>query len=136
MKYFSKNKNRIRDVKRITVDEILAEDLVRFEVCDLKEDVRTFLYEIDVWERGKIYVSYGETYQIELDIPYNWNMLEEGNVFISGTFRIIGDRDDPEKFRVNKKYLEFIKIDHLDTYRDYVRELYTKALVGGSDSVK
>jgi hypothetical protein len=64
-------------IQRITVDEILSEDLIRFEVCDLKDDVENFLYEIDVWKKDKELMVNGETYEFELGIPYPWETIRK-----------------------------------------------------------
>jgi hypothetical protein len=115
-------------VQRITVDEILAEDIIRFEVCDLKENVFEFLYEIDVWGRGWGVVVKGDAYEMELGLPHPWDQLEEGDVFLLGCFEVVEEEGVPVCFRVNSERRRFLKIDEYDGFRDYVRELYSSVL--------
>ena len=126
----------IQLVQRITVDEILADNLIRFEVCDLSDDVKSFLYEASVWKKDEGLVVRGETYEVELGIPYPWDVLEEGQVFLFGNFEVIGDRDKPKEFRVNREKHEFLRIDQIDDFRDQLRTLYSEVLRMGERTVK
>jgi hypothetical protein len=115
-------------VQRITVDEILAEDLIRFEVCDLKDDVEKFLFENDVWKKDKELMINGDIYELELGIPYPWDMLKESQVFLFGRFEVIGDREDPQRFEVNLEKHDFFEIGYMDGFRDQLRKLYSEVL--------
>ena len=57
-----KPKSRVSPVQRITVDERLVDNMIRFEICELREGVENFAYEIDVWERGIGLIVNEDTY--------------------------------------------------------------------------
>jgi hypothetical protein len=129
-----KPKLRVSPVQRITVDERLADDMIRFEICELREGVEKFAYEIDVWERGIGLIVNEDAYGFDLGIPYPWDNLEEGDVFLIGGFEPVDDEDETDRYRVNPSIRGVLKIDHLDEYRDYLRALYSDVLRGGTRS--
>jgi hypothetical protein len=124
----STHRKRGTGVLRITIDNVLAEDLIRFEFCFLKKEVKDFLYELDVWEDGFEVVASGDTYDIEVGIPLSWDTLNPGQVFLFGAFEVIGDEEDPEKFIYKPKNEELFRIDNIHRYRNKIRQIYSDLL--------
>ncbi len=127
----------VRDspVKRITVDELLTDDLIRFEICKLREGLEFFSYEIDAWDRGTGVLVTEDSYYLDIGLLYEWHNLEEGDVFLLGNFEPNEDKEVKERFRVNPKKRGHLKIDQDDDYRDYLRALYSGALRRGTRNV-
>lgn len=121
-------KQRKKGVLRITIDSILADDLIRFEFCVLNEGVEEFLYELDVWDEGYDVLGRGGTYEFELGIPLSWDTLKEGQVFLYGEFEIIGDEKDPKRFKYSPGSETFLRIDNIPKFRDEVRKIYSDLL--------
>ena len=101
---------KIATVRMITVDERLAEDLIRLEICELinRDDSGEFKLEPEFWkdiaQEGEEIVarpfrpgkkSQKDLYTDLMSIPeeqvreFPWKDLEEGQVFLSGAFSII-----------------------------------------------
>jgi hypothetical protein len=131
MKAKSVKRKKSSLVQRITVDEIISEDLIRFEICDLKEGVPDFSYEIDVWERGYGLVVHGDAYGFELGIDYPWDLLEEGDVYLNGYFEVIIKNGEPVRFKVSPDKRRFLQINWYDGFNDYGRTLYSSVLRRG-----
>jgi hypothetical protein len=128
-------KKRDSPVKRITVDELLTDDLIRFEICELREGLEYFSYEIGAWDRGTGVLVTEESYYLDVGLLYEWHNLEEGDVFLLGNFEPNEDKDVKGRFRVNPTKRSHIKIDQDDDYRDYLRALYSEALRRGTRNV-
>ena len=123
-------------VRRITVDDQLTDDLIRLLICSLSEGVEEFSDLDTEWENeGEVYVR-PETYAQELDIPSSktqpWETFDEGQVFLSGEFEVIGDDEKaPEGFKVSPGRKEFLRIDNLKIFKEQVKRLYSDTLKGG-----
>ncbi|MFH1314554.1 MAG: hypothetical protein ABIJ00_15210 [Candidatus Eisenbacteria bacterium] len=122
-------------VRRITVDEKLFEDLIRLEVCnlvdgvDLFEDASRFWQEED--EDDDVLVG-PDNYADALGIPeslrtkFPWKDLKEGQVFLSGSFAMSGDKNKPHTYIVKNGANEFLRIDEIT--REEIKELYYQAI--------
>ena len=118
------------DVKRITVDEKLADDLFRFEVCTLKPGVKKFFDERGIWGDQQENLVRKRSYKRKLGIPQSWNTLKEGQVFLFGEFEIVGKRSEPEYFKISPGRKEFIRIDNKRKFRDKTKRTYSDLLTG------
>jgi len=121
-------------VRRITVDEQLADDLVRVVVCPLAQGVQEFFDRDEEWgEEEEVWVQ-RRTYAHDLGIPppkekdCPWEELSEGQVFLSGEFEIVGCRAAPECFRVSPGREEFLRIDGLEGFREGIKRIYSDLL--------
>ena len=123
-------------VQRITVDEKLADDLIRLMICPLGEGVKKDFDDVDkYWEEEEYecLVRPGDYFQ-KMSIPksreneWPWADLEEGRVFMSGQFKVVGDAGEPEKFTVSPGQHEFLSIDKLA--KKEIKRLYFDALKG------
>jgi hypothetical protein len=143
----------IPSVRRITVDEKLSDDLIRLEICTLKcwnDATGEFVDLPDDWlcsddayplacpSAGD---GAGRRYYVEfMGIPesmtgkYPWNSLHEGQVFLSGEFRI--ERSSEEgaesvRFFVSPGNSAFERID--DMVKRWTKTLYYEVIAGGSN---
>lgn len=121
-------------VRRITVDEQLADDLVRLLVCPLAQGVQEFFDRDEEWgEEEEVWVKRG-TYTQDLGIPpakekdCAWEELAEGQVFLSGEFEIVGCRAAPKYFKVSPGREEFLRIDGLEGFREGIKRIYSDLL--------
>jgi len=131
MKPDAKDSRKGVGVKRITVDEQLAEDLIRFEICSLNEGVEKFFDRVGIWGERKEELIRRTAYSRKLGIPLLWDTLKEGQVFLLGEFEIIGERTKPKHFKVSPGRKEFIRIDGLRKFRDKIKHTYSDLLARG-----
>lgn len=124
----TRQQKRKKGVFRVTVDNILADDVIRFEFCLLNPNVTTFLYQLDVWGEGYEVIAHGETYDQDLGFPLSWDTLAGGQVFLYGEFRIEGDPARPKQFIYTPGNDEFLRIDLLQGFRDEIRRTYSRIL--------
>ncbi len=136
-------KNRAHDrqdrvaVWRITVDEKLSEDYIRLLVSPLDSGVKDFSDEKDNWGRETIMFVQSENYAQIMKIPAKfskkilWSDLWEGQVFLAGRFRIVGNKKTPVKFRVDSKQQNFLSIYELA--KKQMKRIYFRTLEGKSD---
>ena len=126
-------------VWRITVDERLADDLIRVVRCRLAEGVGEFWDRTDEWDREYALLITPEDYARKLGIPSEeelpWSALEEGQVFVMGEFgavRAVGAAEDaaPARFSVTRGRASFLRIDQMDVFRDGLKAVYAAALRG------
>lgn len=122
-------------VQRITVDEKLADDLIRLLISPLAERVeRDFGDAENDWEEEYEGLIRPGDYAQKMSIPksrekmWPWTDLEEGQVFISGQFKVVGHAGEPEKFEVSPGQHEFLSIDKLA--KKEIKRLYFDALKG------
>ena len=98
------NPQRVQ-VNRITIDEKLAENLFRFQICRLKKGIKLFIDRFGTWtEEKEKFVkpkNYYRTFKIKKDLAPSWESLVEGQVFLSGEFKIVGNPEDPKYFTIN-----------------------------------
>lgn len=124
-------------VRRITVDERLADDLIRLLVCPLAEGVEVFLDREEDWADEHEVLIHPETYAQELGIPsaqepeeedWPWEALKEGQVFLSGEFEIVGDPRTPKYFKVSPGQKQFVRVDNLEEFKEDVKRIYSDLL--------
>lgn len=129
-----KRKMRKVQVNRIAVDEKLSDDLLRFVVCPLREGIKQFTDRDDEWweEREKLVhpKDYSRTLGIKKTEAPAWETLQEGQVYLSGEFRVIGDKTKPECFEISPGRRNFLRIDNLDMINEGVKSLYSDVLKG------
>jgi hypothetical protein len=127
-------------VRRITIDERLADDLIRVAICPLKNGVNAFLDREGDWGAERQSFIRPKDYVRKLGIPdpgdWPWESLSEGMVFLSGAFEFVPKtRPDGEVelayFQISKHRGRFERIDHLDVIRESIHQLYAHALGGG-----
>jgi hypothetical protein len=89
--------------------------------------------ERESWVRPKNYVR-------RLGIPAAkappWASLEEGQLFLTGEFEVIGDPLAPDHFRVCPGAREFARIDTMEEFKEGVKRLYFTVLAGGQGDGK
>jgi len=122
-------------VRRITVDERLAEDLIRVLVADLKANLKKFGDDPEYWgEEVELLVRSGN-YRKKMGMPrsaqeWPWSNLYEGQVFLAGGFRESTEKGGGARFVVDaKRKGNFQCIDELSKER--VKKKYMAALEGG-----
>lgn len=120
-------------VRRITVDERLADDLVRLAVCPLAEGVEEFFDREGDWDKERQWWARPENYARKMGIPaaqrekWPWERLEEGQVFLSGEFEIVRETA-LLYFKVSRGREEFLRIDDLEVFKEGVRRTYSELL--------
>ena len=149
---------KIATVRMITVDERLAEDLIRLEICKLinRDDSGEFKLEPEFWEdiaqEGEEIVarpfSPGEKTQKDLytdlmSIPeeqvkeFPWKDLEEGQIFLSGAFEVKEEQHGDKKVKryfIRPGTKAFIQID--DDVKEDTKTLYYEVLAKGEKDGK
>jgi len=127
-----KRKLRKVQVRRITVDEKLSDDLFRFVFCSLKEDIEKFTDRDDEWQEEREKLVHPQDYSRILNVKKPeapaWETLQEGQVYLSGEFKVIGDQAKPEYFKVSPGRRKFLRIDNLDMIDEGVKALYSDVL--------
>ena len=124
-------------VWRITVDEQLADELIRLLACPLAEGVEEFFDRKEDWGKERQWQARPKTYARKMGIPsaerkkWPWERLAEGQVFLSGEFRIVNDRTAPKYFKVSRGRQEFLRIDDLEMVREGFRRAYSEVLSRG-----
>lgn len=119
-------------MRRITVDERLAEDTIRVLISRLPKGVREFRIEKAQWEDEEEHFVGPETYLADMGIPpseeekWSWADFREGQVFLSGKFKILGKEGSPENLLVGQGRNEFLLIERL--VRKNTEKLYFRAL--------
>lgn len=149
---------KIATVRRITVDERLAEDLIRLEICELinRDDSGEFKLEPEFWkdiaQEGEEIVarpfrpgkkSQKDLYTDLMSIPeeqvkeFPWKDLEEGQVFLSGAFEV---KEEQSGNKTVKRYFirpgakAFKQID--DDVKEDIKTLYYEILAKGEKNGK
>ena len=129
-----KGESRKVRVCRITVDEKLSDDLFRFVFCPLREGIKQFTDRDDEWqeEREKLVPPRGYSRILDVKKPEApaWETLQEGQVYLSGEFEVIGDQTKPEYFKVSPGRRHFLRIDNLGIIDEGVKALYSDVLRG------
>jgi len=126
-------------VWRIAVDERLADDLVRLLVCPLAEEVEEFFDRKGDWGKERERWVRPRSYVKKLGLPpsqveeWPWEALTEGQVFLSGQFEIVGDRQAPKYFKVSPGREEFLRIDNLEEFKRGTKRLYSYLLTRTMD---
>jgi hypothetical protein len=98
-------------VRRITIDEHLADDLIRVAICPLAKGVQAFLDREGDWgpERQSFVRPKDYVRKLGISDPEDW----------------------PCYFQVSRHRGRFERIDHLDMIRESIHQLYAHALGGG-----
>jgi hypothetical protein len=116
------------------VDEKLSDDLFRFVFCPLREGIKQFTDRDDEWEEEREKLVHPDDYSRVLDVKKSvapvWGTLQEGQVYLSGEFKVIGDKTKPEYFEVSPGRRNFLRIDNLDMINEGVKSLYSDVLRG------
>jgi hypothetical protein len=119
-------------VRRITVDERLAEDLIRLGVCPLAEGVEFFFDRSADWgDEAEEYVGpgdYADVLGLSSGEDRPWESFSEGQVFLSGEFEVVGERRAPKYFQVSRGQAEFLRIDNLRPFRGDAQRTYSELL--------
>lgn len=140
-------------VRRITVDEKLSDDLIRLEICILSRwddatgefgddpDDWTYIEEAFPLACPSPAERAGRRYYAELmGIPdsmvekYPWNSLHEGQVFLSGGFRVERSAEEGAenvRFFVSPGDSAFERID--DMVKQWTKTLYYEVIAGGTN---
>lgn len=127
-----KNKPKAPRVLRITVDERLADDLIRLSVCSLAKGVTEFFDRRGDWSPEREVRARPTTYARRFGIPARqappWETLEEGQVYVAGEFEIVGDPAEPSHLRVHPGQKELLRLDDLTAFEDDLKRLYAEVL--------
>lgn len=122
-------------VRRITVDEKLSDDLFRFVFCSLNEGIKKFTDRDDEWQEEREKLVHPRNYSRILYVKKSeapaWETLKEGQVYLSGEFKVIGDKTKPEYFEVSSGQREFLRIDNLEIIDEGIKSLYSDVLRRG-----
>jgi hypothetical protein len=119
-------------VRRITIDERLAENLIRILVADLKPGRKEFRDDPEYWEEEVELLVHPEDYRKKMGIPeeaateWPWRSLYESQVFLSGGFRKISGEGAETKFVVDAGQRNFQCID--DVSKERVKKNYVAVL--------
>lgn len=129
-----KGESRKVRVRRITVDEKLSDDLFRFVFCSLRESIEKFTDRDDEWQEERERLVHPRNYSrilyVEKSEAPAWETLQEGQVYLSGEFEVIGDQTKPDYFKVSPGRRKFLRIDKLDIIDEGVKSLYSDVLRG------
>jgi len=116
------------------VDEKLSDDLFRFVFCPLREGIKQFTDRDDEWEEEREKLVHSKNYSRILGVKKSeapaWETLQEGQVYLSGEFKVIGDQTKPDCFKVSPGRRRFLRIDKLDIIDEGVKSLYSDVLRG------
>jgi hypothetical protein len=121
-------------IRRITVDEKLADGIVRILVSRLSNGVKEFFDHDKEWGEEEECLIEPCSYVEKMSITesarkeWSWDSLEEGQVFLSGQFKIIGSREHPKYFVVSPGSDDFFRIDK--AVRKDIQKMYFKMLKG------
>ena len=119
-------------VCRITVDEKLEDDLIRILIANLKDKVTTFSDDSTCWEEEEERFVRPDNYQKKIGMTrdnakkWPWDNLYEGQVFLTGRFRVSRSRGAQTAFVVDVKRRNFQCIDRL--IKERVKKKYLSAL--------
>jgi len=116
------------------VDEKLSDDLFRFVFCSLREGTSKFTDRDDEWQEEQEKLVHPQDYSRILQVKKSeapaWETLQEGQVYLSGEFEVVGDQTKPEYFKVSPGRRHFLRIDNLDIIDEGVKALYSDVLRG------
>ncbi len=119
-------------IRRITVDEKLSDDLFRFVFCSLKKGIEKFSNQGDKWQKEQAKLVHPRNYSRILNVEKSeapaWETLHEGQVYLSGEFVVIGDQTNPDRFEVSPGPRKFLRIDEMDIIKEDAESLYSDAL--------
>lgn len=128
-------------IYRITVDEFLAEDLVRVLFAELGISGNATLFDdtTDTWKEEQAQVVNPETWAEKLVLPgaqlkaYPLNSLFEGQVFLCGNVSLNRSKRSKKRFRINKTPARRL-LPVTNQVQADIKSLYKKALTGGQSS--
>jgi hypothetical protein len=116
------------------VDEKLSDGLFRFVFCPLREGIKQFTDRDDEWQEEREKSVHPKDYSRVLGVKKPeapaWETLQEGQVYLSGEFKIIGNKAKPEYFEVSPGRKQFLRIDNLGMINEGVKALYSDVLRG------
>lgn len=115
-------------ITRITVDEILSSDLIRFETCTLSGGIDVFFDEVRNWSDKKDVLVKRKEFRRRLKLPVGWGELEEGQVYLLGEFEVVCLEGEPNHFKVSPGKSGFVRIDNLPKFRDKLNSMYSELL--------
>jgi hypothetical protein len=125
-------KKQTSPVRRITIDERLADGLIRILIANLKDGVATFSDDSKYWEEEKDLLVRPDDYRKKMGMTranvkkWPWDNLYEGQVFLQGRFRGSRNRRAKGIFVTDIKRRSFQRIDHLSKGR--IKNVYLTAL--------
>ena len=152
------------NVKRITVDERFSDWSIRILIANLvseriKSDKEIEFQNIGPWSSEKSVYITRQNFKSHLGLGGNkrlmnravkevigdveqkptedllWLGFEEGQVFIVGTFRVKGDRHEPDCLTIsNTPSIDFLRIDRIERFKKNSKNLYSRALCGKEKS--
>lgn len=119
-------------VRRITVDEKLADGLFRVLITALKDDMTEFNDDLLFWGEECERLIQPNNYHQILDMTkrnvhtWPWESLSEGQVFLQGRFRIKRNRRAKTLFVVDKRRRNFRRIDPM--IKEQIKKNYLDVL--------
>lgn len=125
--------SRTAVVRRITVDEKLADDLIRILVAELGPDINLFGDAPGQWGDEKEVLVTPHTYRRRFggaERAPAWRDLKECQVYLSGAFELRGDPQAPDGFVRSPGRDGFLRIDLLPQVKDAGKKLYARLLHG------
>ncbi len=114
--------------KRITVDEILTPELIRFEVRSLKPGIEDFFDESKDWGMTAEELVPKSHYKRKFGFLPPWETLSEGQVFLYGAFKVVGDEAKPNRFKMATGQAQTKRIDNLEAFKNRVKRVYSDLL--------
>lgn len=121
-------------INRITIDEKLADDLIRILVAPLKKHSSHFTDNFDCWEDEADELINPDNFETKLFMTsansrrYPWNSLYEGRVFLVGKFKIDTERKGKRWYTTDARKKTFRCINR--QIKEDIKEKYLRALEG------
>jgi hypothetical protein len=120
-------------VRRITIDERVSEEFVRLLIAPLAEGLKDFTDkdqdwgpEQEIWVSQRTYARRMGTRKQDL----SWQGLQEGQVFLSGQFKLVGSEEELQGFQVKPGANKFLRIDQFPLVRRKIKKLYADLVRG------
>jgi len=127
------DKRSVSLVRRITIDEKLADDTIRILISTLDTDKTEIDLSDNVWSKEEEFMIGPANYDREMGMSdpnkYPWEHLKEGQVYLSGNFTPILNEETLKQLQIGKKEGNFLRVD--EYLKDGIKELYSKAIRGG-----
>ncbi len=135
----AKKQKKYSLIKRITIDEKISEDIIRILISSPAEDAKELKLGEVKWTKEKEKYINSKNFADIMGIPlskhkdFPFTGFHEGQVFLTGNFKINREKKSPDKFLLGNKDNEFLAID--DSVREETKRLYSKVLEKGEGNV-
>jgi len=134
-----KKKKKHLLVQRVTIDEKISGDIMRILISSPAKDVEELKLGEVKWTKEKEKYINSENYADKMGIPvskrkdFPFAGFHEGQVFLTGNFKIIGKKKSPDKLLLGNSDRKFLAID--TSIKEEIKRLYSKVLEKGEGNV-